>query len=69
MATKSKRFYCITYDAAEALPFGFIWMGANTGIEGGSDFHYFATRAEGVAHMEAHTRYEPVLLDDESADA
>lgn len=61
-------YYVISYDAAEALPFGVAWFDEiGRDIRGGSPFRFFASRGECIEHVGKHTRYtNPVLLDDES---
>ena len=63
--------YVISYDASEALPYGFAWF-ANLGndIRGGSGFTFFATRNEVIEYASKHVRYtNPVCIDDESPEA
>jgi hypothetical protein len=60
--------FVISYDANEALPFGFAWV-VNLGGDhrGGGGFTYYATRAECIARSKTHKFYtNPVCIDDES---
>jgi len=72
---RSPDYYVISYDAGEALPFGFSWL-VNIGEltrfspASASPFRYFATHAEAVACSLGHRFYtNPVCLSDDFAEA